>query len=243
MIRRIFNKRLSSLQLVQQQQSSIDDDEQIVDLSLGQKVDLDCAVLIFHLQNFALISPSIGSAKTVEILQDVYDVISRRIFKYGGSVNSYTGDTAVALIASSNSGIGDADSIIESALDCATEVMLWFYEHSKHRNALPVSLPRLDLSIGIDAGTNTLAHVGSIYHNHLILFGNSVQTAAKCQLVADAREILIGQEAAKRVRPAYAKYYGQGRETGRLATPLGGRYSSLKFDWQLFARNSTWISK
>jgi class 3 adenylate cyclase len=243
MSRQTFRKRFSPAQLVQQQQSATDDDDQSVELNLGQKVDLDCAVLVFQLQNFPIISPAVGSAKTIEILQDVGENISRRILKYGGTVHDYSVEKVLAFIPPPL--FGDADTMVESALDCATEVMRWFYEQARHRNSLPLSLPRLDLSIGIDAGLVTLAHLGSIHHSNLVLFGGSVQGANKSQQVADAKDVLIGQDAAKRVRPTYSKYYGPGRDTGRLtaAPPPGARYAALKFDWQLFARNATWIGK
>ena len=56
-------------------------------------------------------------------------------------------------------------------------------------------------------------------------------------------EVVIGQEAAERVRRIYSTYFSTGPSIGVIYTATNAKYLSYRFDWETFAKNSSWIDK
>ena len=114
--------------------------------------------------------------------------------------------------------------------------MRWRYD-------LPKASHTLELSVGIDAGRISIAHVGSAYHSEIILLGDQVNCASKCQQAAAQREVVIGQDAAKRVRLLYSQHFSTGPATGVVYSATNERYLASRFDWEAFAKTATWVDK
>ena len=240
MPRRYFKKHLTESQ-IQQLQGVVSSSDFATDVKLGEAFDHDCAVVFFDLCNFTNISWTLSRSEILEILQDLFKFISQKIDAYDGMIDKYPGDGVVAFFPSNYSEEGDYT--VEHALDCVAEVMYWFYDHFRWRYDLPKSSHRLDLSVGIDAGTISIAHVGSVYHSEMILLGDQVNCASKCQQEATCKEVVIGQEAAERVRGIYSKYFSTGPSIGVIYTATNAKYLSYRFDWETFSKNSSWIDK
>lgn len=240
MSRRYFTKHLTQEQL-HQIQSVFSSEDYGTGIDLGEAIDHDCAVVFFDLCNFTNISWTLDTTRILNILQDLFHFVSQKVDKYKGMIDKYPGDGVVAFFPRYYSD--DGDYIVEYALDCITEVMYWFYDHLRWRYDLPKPSHRLELSVGIDAGTISIAHVGSVYHSEIILLGDQVNCASKCQQVADCKEVIIGQDAAKRVRGIYSRYFSTGPSTDVIYTKSNAKYLSYRFDWETFAKNSSWIDK
>lgn len=238
--RRYFKKHLTSEQ-TQQLVAHVDGSAFATELPLGAKVDHDCAVIFFDLCNFTNISWSLPSGKILEIIQDLFGFVSKCVAKYQGMIDKYPGDGVVAFFPRTYTD--ETDEIVEYTLDCATEVMYWFYDKMKYRYSLPKESHSLELSIGIDAGQIAIAHVGSVFHSELILLGDQVNCASKCQQAATEREVVIGQDAAKRVRTLYSTHFSTGPATGIVYSASNARYLSHRFDWESFAQTASWIDK
>jgi class 3 adenylate cyclase len=211
------------------------------EIKLGEKVDFDCAVVFFDLCNFTNISFSLPNETVLKILQDVFSYISKNVDKHDGLIDKYPGDGAVAFFPYRKSG--DVDETVEYALDCVAEVMYWFYDHCRYWYDLPKESHSLELCAGVDAGKISIAHVGSEIHSELILLGDRVNCASKCQSAAEKKEVVIGQDAADRVRSIYSGYFSTGPNLGVVYTLGNRQYLSKRFDWEKFSESSSWISK
>jgi class 3 adenylate cyclase len=238
--RRYFRRHLTSEQ-TEALLKHIDASSLATDIPLGAKVDHDCSIIFFDLCNFTNISWSISTDRILEILQDLFGFVSRSVSKYQGMIDKYPGDGVVAFFPRNYAD--DSDEIVEYTLDCATEVMYWFYDKMRWRYDLPKESHSLDLAIGVDAGRISIAHVGSVYHSELILLGDQVNAASKCQQAATKKEVVIGQEAAERVRNLYSNYFATGPATGIVYTATNARYLSYRFNWEEFAKIATWVDK
>lgn len=238
--RRYFKKHLTNEQ-TQQLLAHIDGSAFATEIPLGAKVDHDCAIIFFDLCNFTNISWGLSTTKILEILQDMFQFVSSRVAKYNGMIDKYPGDGVVAFFPKYYSD--PTDEIVEYSLDCASEIMFWFYDKMRWRYSLPKPSHSLELSVGIDAGQISIAHVGSAYHSELILLGDQVNCASKCQQAATAKEVVVGQEAAKRVRSIYSKHFSTGPATDIVYTASNAKYLSYRFNWQEFAKTATWIDK
>lgn len=208
---------------------------------LGESEGHDCAVVFFDLCNFTNISWTMERSTILSILQDLFQYVSHKVDAHGGLIDKYPGDGVVAFFPRNFSE--DDDFMVEHALDCVAEVMYWFYDHFRWRYDLPKPSHRLELSVGLDGGWISIAHVGSIYHSEMILLGDQVNCASKCQQSAGCKEVVIGQDAANRVRGIYSKYFSTGPSTGIIYTKTNAKYLSYRFDWETFAKSSSWIDK
>jgi len=240
MPRRYFKKHLTDSQ-IQQIQTVFSSLDYGTDIKLGEAYKHDCAVVFFDLCNFTNISWTIGESTILEILQELFRFTSAKVNSHDGMIDKYPGDGVVAFFPRNYSI--ETDYIVEGALDCIAEVMYWFYDHFRLQYDLPKPSHQLDLAVGIDAGKISIAHVGSIYHSEIILLGDQVNCASKCQQVATCKELVIGQDAANRVRRIYSNYFSTGPSTGIIYTKSNSKYLSYRFDWEMFSKNSSWIDK
>jgi len=238
--RRYFKKHLADSQIGELQRH-IEGSDYWTPIELGKTETHDCAVVFFDLCNFTNISWSLSKSDIMVILQTFFEFTSKNVTHHHGMIDKYPGDGVVAFFPRY---FGEPDDVItEYALDCVTEVMFWFYEHMRWRFKLPKPSHSLELSVGVDAGSVSIAHVGSVYHSELILLGDVVNCASKCQEVAESREVVVGQDAANRVRSIYSDYFSTGPSTNIVYTSDNRRYVSYRFDWEKFAKASSWIRK
>jgi adenylate cyclase len=239
MSHRFFKKKLSPSQ-VDLFAKHIDQSALTLDIELGKKEEHECAVTFFDLFNFTNISWTISTSQTLKILQELFEYVAESVVRHRGMIDKYPGDGVVAFfprLYSDNSYL-----IAESALDCVTEVMNWFYEHMRWRYDLPKPSHFLDLTAGVDAGTISIAHVGSKLHSELILLGDQVNSASKCQQVAEKKEVIVGEEARKKLSTLYTSRLSTGPRTDVIAKP-NASYPCYRFDWENFAAIATWIEK
>lgn len=239
MNRRFFKRHITQQQIAELNQL-VESADYATDIRLGEYTEHDCAIVFVDLCNFTNISWSLPTKTIMGILQDLFEFSTQRFIKHGGMVDKYPGDGVVAFFPRSYSD--KDDQIVEHALDAVAEIMWWFYEHLPYRYSLPKPSHSLNLAVGVDAGTVAIAHVGSAYHSELILIGDQVNCASKCQQAATAKEIVIGQDAAGRVRNIYSGYFSTGPSLG-VVTRNNAPYRSFRFDWQTFAKRSSWIER
>jgi len=239
MERRYFKKHLTESQI--QQINEHIEGSFLTNINLGEKATHDCAIVFFDLCNFTNISWTLTGDQIMNILQDLFKKVSVIVTKHNGMIDKYPGDGVVAFFPRFYGDKGDY--IAEYALDSITEVMYWFYNHMRYRFTLPKPSHHLELSVGIDAGSISIAHVGSAIHSELILIGDQVNCASKCQEAAEAKEVIVGQDTIERVRIIYSRYFSTGPNIGVVYTNTNKRYTSYRFDWQTFADISSWIDK
>jgi class 3 adenylate cyclase len=238
--RRHFTKHLTSEQ-TQQLLAHIDGSYFSSDIPLGTKVDHDCAVVFFDLCNFTNISWSLTTSQVLAIIQELFLFVGKTVTKYNGMIDKYPGDGVVAFFPRNYSDA--ADYSVEQALDCILEVMHWFYDKMRWHHNLPKPSHALDLSVGLDAGSIAIAHVGSPIHNELILLGDQVNCASKCQQSAQTREVVVGQEAAAKARQLYKVHFKTGPSTEIVYSQTNARYLCYRFDWEECLKTATWIDK
>lgn len=158
-------------------------------------------------------------------------------------IDKFPGDGVVAFFPRIYTA--DNNTIVDDAIKSATEVMYWFYKKFRDNFNLPKPSHTLELSAGIDSGSISIAHVGSAYHSELILLGDQVNCSSKCQAAADKKEFIIGQDAVNNTyfSSIYKNHLSTGPNIGVVYTKTNKRYSSFRFDWEQYAKDSSWIKK
>jgi adenylate cyclase len=236
MARRYFTKSLDASAI----HAHISPSDYGTEIKLGEHVSHECSVIFFDLNNFTNISWSLTTTQVMSIIQPLFAKASAEITKYGGMVDKFPGDGVVGFFPRHYSN--KDNTISDSALDCATKVMYWFYNELRPIVDLPKSSHTLELCCGIDAGTISIAHVGTVIHSELILLGDQVNCASKCQGAAEKKEVIIGQEALNLIhhKGFYSKYLSTGPNIGVVYTNNNDRYLSKRFDWEAYTKEYDW---
>lgn len=203
-------------------------------INLGEKVDHDCAIAFFDLCKFTSISFTLSTDQVLKIIQELFKYISERVELFNGLIDKFPGDGVVAFFPSLAT---DKGHYVDRSIQCASVVMDWFYSSFTPKHKLPKPEQSLELAIGIDAGLTSIAHVGTPVHSELILLGNQVNCASKCQQAASAKELLIGEEANKRKQLSAVYGLTEGPDIG-----VPG-YRSFKVNWEWLMEKLPNLSK
>ena len=239
MARRYFNKHIDANQL-QEVQAHIAPGDYGTDLVLGQHVNHECSIVFFDLVNFTNISWSLTTSQVMSTIQPLFQKVSIEITNYGGMVDKFPGDGVVGFFPRLYTNA--ENKIVDNAIDCATKVMNWFYTQLRPSVSLPKRSHTLELCAGIDSGSISIAHVGTPIHSELILLGDQVNCASKCQGAAEKREIIVGQNAISSAhhKGFYDGYMSTGPSLGVVYTATNNRYLSFRFDWEKYCSDYEW---
>ena len=236
MPRRYFTKHIDPSQI----QEHIEPADFGSEINLGEYVNHQCAVIFVDLVNFTNIAWSLTTQQVMSIIQPLFHKASIEIHTHGGMIDKFPGDGVVGFFPRHYEN--DKNLIAESAIDCATKLMYWFYNTLRPQVTLPKQSHTLELCCGIDGGNISIAHVGTALHSELILLGAEVNCASKCQAAADKKEIVIGQDAKDMIhhKAFYGQYLSTGPNIGVVYTKNNSRYISYRFNWESFTNDYSW---
>ncbi len=135
------------------------------------------AVLFADIVAFTHMAELMDPEEVLAMLREFHTRMTAQIFASGGTVDQYMGDGIIAVFGATAASPNDA----ASALNCA-EMMLetlerWNQEREKKGDA------RLDIGIGLNYGPVVLGDVGSEYGMSFTAIGDTVNTAARLQVL------------------------------------------------------------
>jgi adenylate cyclase len=135
------------------------------------------AVLFADIVAFTRMAELMAPEDVLAMLREFHTRMTAQIFASGGTVDRYMGDGIVAVFGATAASPDDA----ASALNCA-EMMLetlerWNHEREEKGDA------RLDIGIGLNYGPVVLGDVGSEHGMSFTAIGDTVNTAARLQVL------------------------------------------------------------
>lgn len=135
------------------------------------------AVLFADIVAFTRMAELMDPEEVLALLREFHTRMTAQIFASGGTVDQYMGDGILAVFGATAASPNDA----ASALNCA-EMMLetlerWNNEREKKGEA------RLDIGIGLNYGPVVLGDVGSEHSMAFTAIGDTVNTAARLQVL------------------------------------------------------------
>jgi adenylate cyclase len=210
------------------------------DLAIGEKENHSCAIVFFDLCNFTNISATLKIEQVIEIIQRLFARVAYSVTQRNGMIDKYPGDGVVVFFPRDYSTSND--DYVGRAIDAIAEVMYWFYNWLRGAYVLPKPSHKLELAAGLDAGWISIAHVGSAAHSELILLGDRVNTASKCQQAAAGREVVVGEGARSQLDWLYQGHFSTGPSISVMSPVENTPYRSHRFDWATYAKHS-WIDK
>jgi adenylate cyclase len=135
------------------------------------------AILFADIVAFTQMAELMAPEDVLALLREFHARMTEQIFASGGTVDQYMGDGIIAVFGAPAASRDDA----ANALNCA-ETMLdalerWNHEREGHGEA------RLDIGIGVNYGPVVLGDVGSEHSMSFTAIGDTVNTAARLQVL------------------------------------------------------------
>jgi adenylate cyclase len=135
------------------------------------------AVLFADIVAFTRMAELMDPEEVLAMLREFHTRMTAQIFASGGTVDQYMGDGIIAVFGATAASSNDA----ASALNCA-EMMLETLERWNHEREEKGDT-RLEIGIGLNYGPVVLGDVGSEHGMSFTAIGDTVNTAARLQVM------------------------------------------------------------
>jgi adenylate cyclase len=191
------------------------------------------AVLFADIVAFTRMAELMDPEEVLALLREFHTRMTTQIFASGGTVDQYMGDGILAVFGATAASPHDA----ASALNCA-EMMLetlerWNQEREDKGDA------RLDIGIGLNYGPVVLGDVGSEHGMSFTAIGDTVNTAARLQVLTRSlkTQLVVGDAVVRAIQASSPEIAAE--RIGRLEDlgehSLRGRESPVRI-WTRKAR-------
>jgi adenylate cyclase len=184
------------------------------------------AVLFADIVAFTRMAEDMAPENVLALLREFHTRMTAEIFTSGGTVDQYMGDGIIAVFGATAASPNDA----ASALNCA-EMMLealdrWNHEREEKGDA------RLDIGIGLNYGPVVLGDVGSEHGMSFTAIGDTVNTAARLQVLTRSlkTQLVVGDAVVRAVQALSAEVAAEriGRLEDRGEYSLRGRTNPVR---------------
>ncbi len=162
-------------------------------LKLGG-VRREITVLFADIRGFTPFSEKAEPEEVVEVLNEYLDLCARAIFAYGGTLDKFIGDAAMALF---NAPLDLPDHALKAAQ--AAWVMQEGSAQMKER-LLAKYGRTVDFGVGINTGEAIVGNIGAQFRMDYTAIGDTVNTAARLESNAKPGQILLSQSTYERVK-------------------------------------------
>lgn len=172
--------------------------------------------MLSDLRGFTVITEGYSPQEVVDMLNRYLGHMCEIIYRHGGTVDKFMGDSIMALFGASVS----RPNYIEHAACCAVEMQIAMDTFNKENENL--GMPNLYMGIGINTGEVVAGKIGSDLHSEYTVIGNEVNLVSRIEAYSLRGQILISEKTFSQIRdlvkvenPIYVSVKGR-----REPTPL-----------------------
>lgn len=162
------------------------------DMGLGGR-RCQITVLFADVVSFTPLAESLPPEKVVGILNQLFTILTEIIFRHGGTVDKFIGDSVMAMWGAPDAQEDHAERAVEAAEDMLRWLEVgnatWEMEHGV----------KLQLAIGISSGEAVVGNLGSRDRMEYTAIGHIVNIAARLEGIAKPNQILLSRETRDRL--------------------------------------------
>jgi len=160
------------------------------DRPLGPVRRQNLAVLFADIVGFTRLSETLEPEQVMELLREIHNWTEQAIFKWGGSIEGYIGDTVLAIFGFPEAGDRDATNALSCAYELLTAAQHWNQERTE-KGLLPIHI-----GIGLHYGPVVLGDVGTEEYVEFTVIGDTVNTASRLQQATRTLDcdLVVGQD-------------------------------------------------
>lgn len=155
----------------------------------------EVTVLLSDIRGFTSVAETHPLPRVAEALNRHFSTMCDVIYRYGGTVDKFMGDSIMALF---GTPVCRKDAA-ESAIACAIAMQREMEGFNRANERL--GLPALHMGIGINTGEVLVGRVGSELHSEDTVIGNEVNLASRIESCCLRGQILIGENTLRRSAP------------------------------------------
>ncbi|OIO23734.1 hypothetical protein AUJ65_02835 [Candidatus Micrarchaeota archaeon CG1_02_51_15] len=156
-------------------------------LGLGGKRQ-NVAVMFADLRGFTPLAEKMDPKELVGFLNEYFAVMTEIIFKYGGTIDKYIGDSIMALFGAPITRRGDCFRCVQAALEMQRELVK--LNRKWARAGLEV---QFKLGIGVNYGEMVVGNLGSPQYMNYTVIGDNVNLAARLESNAKPGQVLVSK--------------------------------------------------
>jgi adenylate cyclase len=173
---------------------------------------VEASVLFVDIRGFTALSENKTPEVIVDLLNDYLTRVTDSVIKYGGHVNKFVGDEAMAVFGAPAANPDHALAAIRAALEIQDEIAE--LNRQKKMNGM-----KIGVGVGINSGEMLSGNLGSQKRMEYTVIGDNVNIASRLTKVAKAGEILIS----KKTFDAVGEKESELRFEARGKAPVKGR--------------------
>ncbi len=147
----------------------------------------EITVLFSDIRGFTSLAERLSPERMVEILNRYFTRMIDIIFRYGGTLDKFMGDSVMALFGAPESSGNDAVAAVEAAVEMQKTIVAFNLEQDQ------LGLPRIEVGIGINTGPVIVGNIGSDQRMEYSAIGDEVNVASRLQGIAKGRQILMSK--------------------------------------------------
>jgi len=140
------------------------------------------------LRGFSVLSEGYSARQVVEMLNRYFSHMCEIIYRHGGTVDKFIGDSIMALFGAPVSRSND----IERAVCCAAEMQIRMDAYNKENESL--GLPKLYMGIGMNTGEVAAGKIGSDLHSEYTVIGDEVNLTSRIEAYTLRGQILFSEK-------------------------------------------------
>ncbi len=189
----------------------VEEDRQVIDLGGTHE---QVTVLFADVVGFTALCQELTPEQSVAILNDLFTIITEIIFRHGGVVDKFIGDSVMAFW-------GAPQPNEDHALDACTaaeEIVSWLeLGNVSWKEKYDVEIA---LAIGIHSGEAVVGNVGSSTRMTYTAIGDTVNLAARLESIARPNQILVTRATANLVDELFDLSYAGERQMPGHEEPI-----------------------
>ena len=147
----------------------------------------DVTILLADLRGFTAIASDRSAGEVLRMLNPVLIKMSEIIFKHGGTIDKFMGDSIMALFGVPCSRSDD----VARALSCAVEMQVWMCDYSAEQRRK--GMLELFMGIGINTGTVLAGTLGSDVYSEYTVIGDEVNLTSRIEAFSLRGQVLISE--------------------------------------------------
>jgi adenylate cyclase len=153
----------------------------------AQPKSCQITILISDLHSFSSITAQMPARQVIEMLNLYFSQMCEIIYRHGGTIDKFMGDTIMVLFGLQQSHPDD----LQQAIACAVEMQQAMDRINRDNRLL--GFPRLYMGIGINSGKVMAGNLGSELYSEYTVIGDAVNLASRIEAYSLRGQILLSQ--------------------------------------------------
>lgn len=154
------------------------------DMALGGSART-ITVLFADVVGFTPLATKLAPEQTVAILNELFSILTEIVFRHGGTVDKFVGDSVMAIWNAPSA----QDDHAARALRAAEEMLRWLDAgNARWKDKYGVTI---ELAIGVNTGEAVVGNIGSDTRMEYTAIGDTVNVAARLEALARPQQILV----------------------------------------------------